>query len=318
MRSWLVAAGIIPALAFAACGGGGDERTIDIGDGEVTLGGDLPDDFPDDFPVYRGADVQGSYRGEQDGVEGSITTWTTGDDYDDVVAFYESEFEDGPWSSEGDSSFSGSGSSGFTFWSVEHEDDDLAGYVSVTDGDEVVILAAIGDDTSLVEDRDDDSDDDGSDDGSDDIGSDDDSDDNGSDDGSADDGPDDDGSGDGSGSDADIPDEVDLPDGFPTDIVTVPDGARITNANRITSGGSTTWSVTIYSEDDFDALGEYFKREIEGNGYTETSSLLSSDGVYAVYAENDDGSGDSVIVTISEAIGIDGWNVATAIVTRGE
>ena len=312
MRRWLVAAGMIAALMFAACGGGDDdEQTIDTGDGEVTIGDDLPDDFPDDFPVYDGADVQGSYRGEQDGIEGSITTWTTGDSYDDVVAFYESEFEGGPWSSEGDSSFSGSGSGsgGFTFWSVAHEDGEQVAYVSVTDGDDVSILAAIGDDTSATDGGDDGSGDDGSDDGSGDDGS--------GDDGSGDDGTDDGSGDDGSGGDADVPDEVELSDDFPADAVEFPDGARIVSANRIASGGTVAWTVTVYSQDTIDELADYFKSEIEGNGYTETSNISSSDTVSAVYATNPDGSGDLVILTINPA-DIEGWNMATVQVQKAE
>ena len=128
-------------LATAACGGG-DDKTIDVGNGdEVTLSNELPGDFPDDFPIYEGADLQGATEGEQEGIRGIVATWTTGDDFEDVRSFYESAFDGGAWKS------SGNGNAGGTaWWSLEESDGDQVGYVAVTDGDGVSIIATVGDD----------------------------------------------------------------------------------------------------------------------------------------------------------------------------
>ena len=147
MFKWItiVIACVTALLAAAACGGG-DEKTVDVGNGdEVTIGGDLPGDFPDDFPIYDGADLQGAVDGEQEGIRGIVATWTTGDDFEDVRSFYESAFEDGPWKS------SGNGNAGGTaWWSLLESDGDQVGYVAVTDGDGVSIIATVGDDPNLA------------------------------------------------------------------------------------------------------------------------------------------------------------------------
>lgn len=280
MRRWTLVGVALLALLAAACGGGGDKKTVDVGDGQVTIGGDLPDSFPDDFPVYDGADFQGSFQGEQQGVEGLVANWTSGDDLSDVVAFYNGEFGDGPWKTTASGN-----AQGVSFWSVQNNDKSKVGYVSVSESDgQVAILVIVGDDVSGA------TGDDGSSDGSDGSSGD------GSDDSSGDDG-----SGDSSGGDAQLPDEVDLSDDFPTDVVGLPDGARVTDTSSISAGGGTTHFVTFYSKDSADDLDNYFKDELEGNGYTQSVRTSDGNGVYAAYAENADGTGTVVIVTVADA-----------------
>jgi hypothetical protein len=287
MQNWLVRAlalGIV-ALTFAACGG--DDKTIDLGDGdEVTVSEDLPDEFPDDFPIYDGADFQNSIRGEQDGIEGIVATWTTGDDIDDVKAFYDDEFAGGPWTSTSSGEAGGS-----AFWTAEHSDTGKVAYIAISPGDDVTIIATVGDDPDQAS-----SGDDGDDSGDGGDGSSDDADDSGGD-GS------DDGSGDGStgSGDATLPDEVDLPAGFPDDEVPLLDDAHVTSANTITSNGITMYTVSFYTKDSAQDVASHYKDDLEGKGYTQSIQTSDGSGIYAAYAENDDGTGWTVIVTASDA-----------------
>jgi uncharacterized protein YaaQ len=275
-------------LAAVACGGGDDKKTIDLGDGnEITVGDDLPDEWPDDFPVYDGADLQGSTRGTQDGITGVTATWTTGDSVDDVAAFYNDEFESGPWSV----TLSGN-AGGATYWAVENSDGSKAGYVSVTGdgGDDTIITAIVGDNP----------------DGASGSG------DSGNDDGSSSN----DGSG-GSSSSADLPDEVDLPDDFPTDLVSVPDGARITSGQSFSSSGQTTFMVGFITEDTVDDVGDAFEREMASKNFSQTLSSSDGNGVYAAYSENDDGTGAIIVLSVNESSSYEGYQEGVIQVTTG-
>ena len=301
MRRWILLWGATLSLLFAAaCGGGDGDETIDVGDGEVSISDDLPDDFPDDFPVYDGADVQGSFAGENEGVAGVVVTWTTGDDYDDVVAFYESEFEDGPWTTT--SNGEGGGTS---YWTVENDEDNKAGYVAVSGGDETTIIATVGDDEGQDAGE-------GDDDGSGDSETPDDADDG---DGSTSD-PDDGDTGDDQGDEgsADLPDEVELADGFPSD-VELPDDTHIVSSQRISSGGVTAHTVVFYTQSSVDEVGEYFKSQFEGKGYAETLNTSGGGAVSAVYSENEDGTGKVVVLSAGESE-VEGYNTVSLQVTQ--
>jgi hypothetical protein len=312
MRGIAIAIGLLAVLFGAACGGGGggDDQTFDTGDGEVTLSEDLPGEFPDDFPIYEGADLQGSTRAEQDGIDGIVATWTSGDDFDDVTAFYADEFEGGPWISSTQGSAGGS-----TYWSVEH-DDGKVGYVTVSGGEDVTIMAVVGDDPDqAASDSDSSSDDDASsgdntDDGSGDASSDDDSSTN--DDGSSGD--------DGGSSDtnADLPDEVALPDGFPTDTVSFPDGVRITTGTSYSANGQTTYMVGFFTEDSAQEVADYYKSELEGDGYTQSIQTSDATGSYAAYSENADGSGKIIVVSVNDNGSYEGYREGVVQVTATE
>jgi hypothetical protein len=301
MIKWLAAlmAGIA-VLSFSAACGGGDGDTIDLGDGNsVSVGGDLPDDFPDDFPIYDGADFQGSVQAEQDGISGSASTWTTGDDYDDVVAFYESAFD----GSDAWTSSTSGNASGSAYWSVE-QDDGLVAYVAVTGGEETTITAIISDDPNQASSDGSSSDDDSSSDDGDsssDDASDDASDDGSSDDGSSDDGSDDSASDPSSGSsDVDLPEEVDIPDDYPTDLIQLPDGARVTLAQSYSSNGQTTYMVGFITEKDANEAGDEIDAHLTGQGYTQSVKTTDGSGFYAAYAENADGTGTIIAVSANE------------------
>jgi hypothetical protein len=280
-------------LIAVACGGGGDEKTIDLGDGdEVTLGTDLPDDFPDDFPVYDGADLQGAVQGEQDGIQGIVATWTSGDDFSDISAYYEDAFQEGPWISDTKGSAGGS-----TYWSVT-DGGDQVGYIIVSQGDEVTIVATVGDDPNVQSGS-------GDDDGSSDDGGSDGSDDGSSDDGSSDDGSSDGGSDDDGGSSDDVsldlPDEVEPPDGYPSDRVPLPDDIRVTAANSFSANGQDTYIVGFYTKDSAKDIGDFYKGELEGQGFTQSFQTSDANGTYATYSENSDGTGLIVAISVNES-----------------
>jgi hypothetical protein len=280
-------------LTAGACGGG-DDKTIDVGNGdEVTVSDDLPDEFPDDFPVYDGADLQGAVRGEQDGVEGIVATWTTGDDLDDVTNFYEDAFENGAWASVTNGAAGGS-----TYWAVEENDGDKVGYVAVSGGDEVTIIATVGDDPNAQADPGDTGD--GATDPSTDGG-----------DSSGDEASD---SGDGTDVSADLPDEVDLPEGFPSDLVPLPDSARVTTAQSYSADGTDTFLVGFHTKDTAQEVGDYYKRELEGKGFTQSLQTSDANGVYAAYAENADGTGTIVVISVN-AGSIEGYREGVVQVT---
>jgi hypothetical protein len=304
---WLIALFAVLALTAWACGGGDDDDggggggdsdnisdACDDGDlpgglpGEVS--DDVPDDFPDDFPIYDGADFLCGYSGESEGTTGSAGIWRTGDSLEDVQAFYEEELGgDGPWTSPGSGSSGGS-----SFWTVTKGDGGEGGVVTLTsEGDDTVITIIVGEDLGDVPSGDDDS-----------SSGDDDGDDEASGDGDEpasdpSDDPSDEGGDDGSGS-ADLPDEVELPDDFPSDDVDLPDG-RVTAASSFTSGGVQSWVIEVVSTDSVEDLAAHFRDSFEAKGWaqsfqTETQGLIS-----AAYTENADATGMVVSMTIGES-----------------
>jgi hypothetical protein len=287
LRQWVITGFgvVLIPLAFACGGGGGDSVKLPDGS-EITVGGDLPDSFPDSFPIYDGSDLIGSLEGEQEGIQGTVATWETGDSYDDVKQFYDEAFADDPWTTINE------GTSGDSaYWAVMNSSDETSGYVTVADGDKVTIIAIVGDDAASIADPEDEA-----------------TPDEGSDDEAT---PDD---GDSGSTDADLPDEVDLPNGFPSDKISLPDGARVTYATSITSNGVTSHSVILHSKDSGDDLADYFKSELEGNGFTQLFQSVQGDGVIASYGENADGTGLNVAIIIGPGEA-DGYQSASITVT---
>lgn len=312
MLKWIaMMAASMALVAAVACGGGDDEKTIDLGDGnEITVGDDLPDDWPDDFPVYDGADLQGASQGEQDGITGIVATWTTGDSVEDVTSFYNDEFENGEWSVTLTGNAAGS-----TYWAVENSDGSQAGYVAVTGngGDDTLITATVGDNPDGSSSGDNDGDSSG-DDGSSVDGS---SDDGSSDDGSSDDGSSDDGSSDSGSGDVELPDAVDLPDDYPADLIALPDGARIINVQSYSANGQTTYIVSFVSEDDVETIGDAIDGSLTSEGYKQGLKTSDGTGFYATYTENEDGSGGIVAVSVNESSSYDGYQEGVIQVTTG-
>ena len=297
---WVMVLAAVLALTAWACGGGDDDDG-NGGDGNVDvtdacagdLPGDLPDDvseadegdFPDDLPIYDGADFECGFSGEDTGT-GLVGVWSTDDSVEDVKAFYDEELSgDGPWTSQSDGTSADS-----SFWAVTHEDDGQGGLVTVlSDGDNTAITVVISDDLGDIS-------------GGDETPT-----------GSAGDEPTPDDGATGSGSE-DLPDEVDLPDGFPSDDVPLPDDARVTGASSFSTGGVTSFIVEVYSQDSIDDLAAFFKSEFEGQGWTQVVQTNVSGEIVATYAENADVSGTVVNISITES-SVDGYNTVGLSVT---
>jgi len=234
---------LLGATLLAACGGG-DDKTVNVpGGGEVTTSDDLPDDWPDDFPIYDGADYKGGFQSSSQGVSGFAATWETGDDIDDVRAFFTQAFADSPWKQQSTTSAGGS-----TLLFVTREDDDTqGGVVTISEQDgKVQILAIVGDQGGS------------------------------SDSDSSDKGEATPESG-GDGTSASLPEEVDLPDDFPGDRFPIKDGARVTAVSTISSGGQRVISIELYAQGSASDLADYYKDAMPDNGWTE-SIVSSADG----------------------------------------
>lgn len=268
MRRIIVAMGLVLLLgaAFtAACGGGG--KTVKVPGGEVSVSDKVPDDFPDSFPVPDGADVQGSYTGEQGGVSGTVVTWEVNKSVDDLKTFYDDKLGgDGEWKSVSDGNIGGS-----VFYSAESKDGKKVAYVNVTEADgKTTLIVIIGDkeDTSTG-------------DGSSGDGS------SGGDSSGGD-------SGDGSGDsteqptiEAELPEEVDLDADFPKDDVPLPDGARVTNSSSFTNAGQTSFIIQMYVKGDASDIADDLKGKLEGKGWVESFSSNQNGEYFASYGKGD-------------------------------
>lgn len=262
---WLIMTVTVVSLAGFACGG--NDKSLDLPGGGSITEGKLPDDWPDDFPVYDGAKLLGGISEIVDGGAAISATWETGDSADDVKQFYDEAFADGPWQSES-SGVAGGG----TFW-LAMKDDGAPAYVTVADGgdDKRLIVVVIGDTAGDITDPGDGS----------------------TDEPTADDA--DSGSDTGGGT---LPDEVALPDDFPADIP-LPDDIRITNASSVNVSGAQSYLVIFYSRDSADDLAAFFKDKLTGMGFTQSIQTSQDGGTFAIYAENDDGTGAIVSITVT-------------------
>lgn len=78
----------------------GEKVTIEGEDGssvEIQSGSaELPEDFPSDAPVYD-ADIDSAGKIASDGTTSWTVMQTTGDEFDDVLAFFSDEFAAGGW-----------------------------------------------------------------------------------------------------------------------------------------------------------------------------------------------------------------------------
>jgi len=242
LRFFSVVLVLLGASLLAACGGD-DDKTVNVpGGGEISTSDDLPDDWPDDFPIYDGADYKGGFQSSSQGVSGFAATWETGDDIDDVQAFYAEAFADGPWKQQSTTSAGGS----TLFFVTRGDDDTQGGVVTISEQDgKVQILAIVGD-----------------------QGESSDSDSSDEDEATAE--PD------GDGASASLPDEVDLPADFPDDRFPIKDGARVTAVSTISSGGQRVITVELYAQGSVSDLADYYKGAMPDNGWTE--SFVSSAG----------------------------------------
>ena len=284
MRKWIAVITTITMVSLAgfACGGDGN-KSLDLPGGGSITEGKLPDNWPDDFPVYDGAKLLGGISEIVDGSSAISATWETGDSADDVKQFYDEAFADGPWKSES-SGVAGGGS----FW-LAMKGDGAPAYVTVADGgdDKRLIVVIIGDTAGDIADPGD----------------------GFTDEPTADDAD--------SGSDTSggmLPDEVALPGDFPADIP-LPDDIRITTATSVNVSGAQSYLVLFYSRDSVDDLAAFFKDKLTGMGFTQSIQTSQDGGIYAAYAENDDGSGAIIISTVVEG-DVEGYRQVTLQITE--
>jgi hypothetical protein len=295
MRKILAVMTLVFAIATltVACGGGGS-KTVKVGDQEINLSDDKPGDFPDDFPEYKGAKIQGSFSGESEGQKGTVVTYLTDDSADDVKAFYEKEFEDGPWKATASGSFSGLGN-------FAAENGDTAAYVLISETDgKTSIVVTYGSKS--------------------DFGIDGDANSSSNDDEAT---PEGDDSSSSSGGDSKsptpspLPDEVDLPDDFPSDRVPLPDGATVTSSSSFGSSGVQTYLIELYTKDTPKEVADYFAAEMPKHGWTNAFNT-NSNGEYSVlFSGGDANSGSTEGLTMSAAASDDtpGYTVVTMSVT---
>ncbi len=284
MRRFLAVAGVVLMLAglVAAACGGGSNKTIKIpGTGDsISLSDKLPSDFPGDFPVYKGASLQGSYKGTQEGITGYIVSWQTGDSVDKVKSFYDGEFDKGPWKAASSGNAGGS-----AFWSADNSDSNKTAWVSVADSDgKTMIIVALGDkqDTSSSDSQ-----------------------------AQAEDTatP---SSGNGSSAKktptaepeaeatvtSPLPDEVSLSKDFPKDRVPFPGGARVTSDSSYSSGGQKTFLAEIYVKQSAASVNDYFKGELPKHSWTETLTTSENGEFMLMYSGATD---ESLVVTIQQS-----------------
>jgi hypothetical protein len=279
---------LIPVVAslamLAACGG--DSKTVKIpGGGEASVSNKLPDNFPKDFPVYKGAKVQGSYTGKNEGVSGTAVTWETSDSIDKVKDFYSNAFQSGAWPTTSNGDLNGS-----AYWGGESSDGKTTFYtmVSTVDG-KTNIIATVGDTPN-----------DSSSSSSGDSGSAKTSTSGSSSDSSFDSGS---SSSEKSPTASPLPPEVKLSKDFPTDRVPLPSGARVTSSSSFGSGGSKTFIVEFYTKDSPEKAADYFSTEMPKHGWSDSFSSNTNGEYFVTFtaADTSTSSNDGMTANASES-----------------
>lgn len=270
MPKMLVCAALAGAVALGAVGcAGGSKKTVDLGNGnKVSVGNKLPSTFPDDFPIYKGADLQGAVEGEQGGIKGTVATWTTGDALEKVRAYYNDAFSGDPWKQQATGAAGGA-----SYWSTQNSKTGKVGYVSITGGDKVSIIAAVGDNPDQAN--------------------------AGASGTPAVDVTQTDASDASASPNTELPSEVSLPKDYPSSRVPLPPGSRVTLANQVSANGTQSYTIAFYTKDSGEQIATFYKDRLEANGFTQSLQTTAADGVYAAYAENPDGSGGIVTLAVS-------------------
>jgi hypothetical protein len=207
-----------------------------------------------------------------------------------VKSFYADKLGDG-WKiqSSGDSA-------GTAFFIVTSDDESQAAYVTISgDGDKTTILVAVGDNPGDIS-GDDSSNEETPDDGA-------------SSGDSGDDSGDDGTSGDGDSGNADLPEEQDLSDDYPSDRVPLPDDIRITGSTSLATGGTESYYIEFYSKKSADELADYFKETLPGKGWSEAITTNTGGDVYIAFTSADSTETSSgVTITITDAP-VDGYRL---------
>jgi len=273
--SLIVASAALAGIMLAGCGGGGT-KTIKTGNGSLSVSNKLPDSFPGDFPVYKGADVQGSYSANQNGISGLAVTWQTGDSFDDVTAFYTDKFKSGGWKASANGTVGDS-----SYWAGENASGTKAFYLAVSKSDgNTSIIGTVGDKEQA---------------------------------GSSSDTPESadtpaagstaSSSSSSTPESAALPTETKLPADFPSERVPMPSGSRVTQASSVSSGGQKTYFVEVYVKDTPEQAAEFFKTELPKHDWTEALTSQANGEFFGTYTAADGAEGVTVTSTASDTTG---------------
>jgi hypothetical protein len=292
MKRLLFMVGLLSVLAVAsACGGGGGkEITLPGGGGnvKVTTGGELPSDFPADFPIFKDANLTGTVKGEQEGQSGYFATWDTDASVQDVTDFYKDALDKEPWKTSG--VFTSSEGTVITFARTDNES--FGGGVTVGSSDDktqfVVFMgegvgAAPTEEAGVAEEP------------------------------TAEQAatPE----GEQPAAQAELPEEVALPNDYPSDVAPIPDGARVTQASSYTTEGNTSFAVDYLTKDDPESVADFYDSKVPGNGWSQTSRISSNGEIYVGYENQAEGS--QLALSIAPSSDYDGYTEVTIVLTTG-
>jgi hypothetical protein len=289
MKRLLLMVGLLSLLAVAsACGGDEKEITIpgDGGDVKITAGGELPNEFPDDFPIFEDAKLTGSVRGEQEGQSGFFVTWETDASMDEVTDFYKEELDKDPWKTA--SVITSDEGALITFTRSDNEN--FGGGVTVSSNDKTQLVVFMGEGTSIA--------------------------------------PSDEADGEPTpeeaatpqeeepSAQAELPDEVELPDGYPANVAPIPDGARVVEATSFTSDGQTSFAVSYLTKEDPESVADFYGAEVPGDGWSETSRVSSDGEVFLAYENQAEGG--QIVLSMSKSDTYDDYTEVAVILTVGQ
>ncbi len=116
---------------------GEDGSTVEIQSSDA----ELPDGFPDDVPVYDAA-IESSSKFSADGGTSYAVSQTTGDDFDDVLAWFKAELADSGWSESGSTSSESDGAK-FGLIAATKGGNELSVGVQSEDGSETQITLTV-------------------------------------------------------------------------------------------------------------------------------------------------------------------------------
>jgi hypothetical protein len=293
MKRLLLMVGLLSLLAVAsACGGGGEKKvTLPGGDGQVqvTTGGELPKEFPDDFPIFEGANLTGTVTGEQEGQSGFFVTWETDASPDDVTSFYKEALDKDPWKTAG--VFTTSDGAMITFTRADNEN--FSGGVTVASSDgKTQFVVFMGEGAGVAP----------------------------SAEATTEEQPtprtEATPEGETPSAQAELPDEVALPNGYPSDVAPIPSGARVTDASSYTTEGKTTFAVSYLTKEDPDSIAGFYSSKVPGNGWSETSRT-SSNGEFFLSYENQ-AEGGELVVSVVSSNDYAGYTDVTIVLTTGQ
>jgi hypothetical protein len=254
---------------------------------KVTTGGELPSDFPDDFPIFEGASLTGTVTGEQEGQSGYFATWETDASVQDATDYYKAALDKDPWKTAGVFS-SGQG----TVISFTRTDNENFGGVTISGDGKTTIVAFLGEGagaapteeaqvneqpTPKTEAT-----------------------------------PEEEAP----SAQAELPDEVQLPNGYPSDVAPIPDGARVVDASSYTTDGQTTVAVSYLTKEDPDSIADFYGSKVPGNGWSETSRT-SSNGEFFLSYENQ-AEGGELVVSVVSSNDYTGYTDVTLVLTTGQ